>query len=104
MTTEYFQSKLLVVSAVHKAALTPPNDKQLTAQQLVMMISTPYTAMHIMLFCSIMRYTRPRLFTLRTSWTYRPRLSSPIFGVALRIILTQTSSYCNIEHLNLARP
>ena len=48
-----------------------------------------YTAMHIILFRSIMYYTRPRYLTLGTSWIYRPRLSSPIFGVALRIILAQ---------------
>ena len=39
-----------------------------------------------------MYYTRPRYLTLGTSWIYRPRLSSPIFGVALRIILAQTSA------------
>ena len=38
-----------------------------------------------------MYYTRPRYLTLGTSWIYRPRLSSPIFGVALRIILAQTA-------------
>ena len=34
-----------------------------------------------------MHYTRPRYYTLGTSWIYRPRLSSPVFRVALRIIL-----------------
>ena len=62
-----------------------------------MMISMPYTAMHIILFCSIMYYTRPRYFTLGTSWIYRPRLSSPIFGVALRIILAHTSFDLSLE-------
>ena len=34
--------------------------------------------------------TRLRYLTLGTSWIYRPRLSSPTFGVALRIILAHT--------------
>ena len=69
------------------------------AQQFVMMISMPNTAMHITLLCSIMHYTRPRYFTLGTSWIYRPRLSSPIFGVALRIILTRTAFVtCSSQH------
>ena len=42
--------------------------------------------------CSIMNYTGPQYCILGTSWIYRPRLSSLIFGVALRIILAQTSS------------
>ena len=36
-------------------------------------------------------HTRPRYFTPKTFWIYRPRLSSHIFGVALRIILAQTT-------------
>ena len=43
-----------------------------------------------------MYYTRPRYFTLRTSWIYRPRTSSPIFGVALRIILAQNCYLDNV--------
>ena len=43
--------------------------------------------------CSIMYYTRPRYFTLGTSWIYKPRSSSPIFGVALRIILAHTDTF-----------
>ena len=39
---------------------------------------------------TIMYYTRPRYFTLGTSWIYRPRFTSPIFVVALWIILAQT--------------
>ena len=63
----------------------------LTSQsKLVMMISMPYTALHIILFCSIKCYTRPCYCTLGTSWIYRPCLSSPIFGVAPRIILAQS--------------
>ena len=46
--------------------------------------------MHVILFCSITYYNRPRYFTLGTSWIYRPRLSSPIFEVALQIILAHT--------------
>ena len=44
-------------------------------------------------FCArLICNARPRYLTLGTSWIYRPRLSSPIFGVALRIILAQSQT------------
>ena len=46
-------------------------------------------------------YVRPRYFTPGTSWIYRPRLSSPVFGVALRIILAHTCLLCTSPRLKL---
>lgn len=52
---------------------------------------TTCCSLHQTCSCSIMYHTRVRIFSPRSFWINRPRLSSPVLGVALRIILAQTT-------------